>query len=411
MNRSPWLDASDEDGLPEVLWEDGERRFYRIWRSGADGARHAYMAVLPAAEPPTPGSISRLAHEYALKEYIDSPWALRPLELVRERGQTVLVLDCHDGEPLDRQKLEVWPSLPLDSWRETYATLHMWAQIAGEIRLKLSPMRNHWWHVPLYVTAHGLSTSLISYRSGAFQIDFDLVDDQLRIGTTWDSTRKIWLGHRPVAHFYQELLGTLHALGVDVKIWTHPVEVEDPIPFELDDIHGAYDPESAQRFWNILVQVERVFQKFRSGFLGKCSPVHFFWGSFDLGITRFSGRPAPPHPGGIPNLADWVAREAYSHEVSSCGFWPGGGANPEPAFYAYAYPEPQDFAQYTIQPDGAFYHESMREFILPFEVVRQSANPDGTLMAFLQSTYDAAAERGGWDRGALEREPMSGGSV
>ncbi len=297
---------------------------------------------------------------------------------------------------------ESWPRLPLAEWQDTYATLHMWTQIVGKVRLAQAPMVNHWWQVPLYVTTRGLTSSPIPYESDSFEISFDFLDQQLRVQTSNDTIRTLALKPRSVADFYHEFMQTLHDLGLEVKIWTMPVEVQDPIPFDKDHEHRSYVPEQAQRFWRILRQADRVLQRFRGGFLGKSSPVHFFWGSFDLAVTRFSGRPATPHPGGIPHLADWVTRLAYSHEVSSCGFWPGGGPTPEPVFYAYAYPEPDGFKTHNIRPKGALYSNEMHEFILPYEMVRQARNPDALLLDFAQSTYEAAADPGGWDRKALE---------
>ena len=299
---------------------------------------------------------------------------------------------------------DVWPSLPLDAWQNTYATLHMWTQVVGKIRLALAPKINHWWQVPLYVTSRGLTTSPIPYGTRTFQVDFDFRDHRLCIETSDGDRRSFALVPRSVAAFYQETMAALRSLDLEVTIWTTPVEVPDPVPFEQDDEHAAYDPEYAQRFWRILVQADRVFTQFRSRFLGKVSPVHFFWGSFDLAVTRFSGRPAPRHPG-APSVADFVTREAYSHEVSSCGFWPGGGGIDAPVFYAYAYPEPDGFAEYPIQPREAYYSQDLREFLLPYDVVRTADTPDDVLLAFLQSAYEAAANLGKWDRAALERAP------
>lgn len=299
-----------------------------------------------------------------------------------------------------------WPSLPLAAWQDTYETLQLWTQIVGKIRLTLAPQINHWWHSTLYVTPRGLSTSAIAYGTRTFEIRFDFLDHHLKIETSDGITRTIALVPRSVADFYQEVMGTLGAIGIEVRIWTMPQELQDPIPFEQDDKHATYDPEYAQRLWRILVQADRVMTVFRSRFIGKSSPLHFFWGSFDLAVTRFSGRRAPEHPGGVPHMADWVTREAYSHEVSSCGFWPGGGTVVDPVFYAYAYPTPQGFQDYLIQPKEAFYSSEMGEFILPYEAVRQADNPDELLLTFLQSTYDAAANLGNWDRAALERTPV-----
>jgi len=299
-------------------------------------------------------------------------------------------------------KHEVWPSLPLDAWRDTYATLHLWTQIIGKVRLALAPMINHWWQVTLYVTSRGLTTSPMPYGTRTFQIEFDFLDHQLRIETSDGDRRSLTLAPRSVAEFYRETMASLKSLGIAVSIWSTPVEVEDRTPFEEDDKHAAYDADYAQRFWRVLVQTDRILTEFRSRFIGKVSPVHFFWGACDMAVTRFSGRPAPEHPG-APNLARFVAREAYSQEVSSCGFWPGGGAVEMPVFYAYAYPEPDGFKEYSIQPREAFYSPVMREFMLPYETVRTATSPDSVLLAFLQSTYEAAATLSRWERAALER--------
>jgi hypothetical protein len=307
------------------------------------------------------------------------------------------------SEQSSTQIAQTWPSLPLDEWRETCATLHMWTQVVGKVRLAQAPHVNHWWHVPLYVTARGLSTSAMPYGSQTFQIDFDFIEHNLSIAKSDGETQTLALAPRTVADFYAEFMSLMHSLSLDVKIWTTPVEVENPVPFEQDTVHASYDAEYANRFWRLLVQSECVFQKFRSRFTGKCSPVHFFWGSFDLAVTRFSGRRAPAHPG-APNIADSITREAYSHEVSSAGFWPGGGALTDPIFYAYAYPEPEGFKDYAVRPEKAFYSADFREFVLPYEAVRTSSEPDETLLAFLQSTYEAAADSGDWDRAALERQ-------
>jgi Family of unknown function (DUF5996) len=305
------------------------------------------------------------------------------------------------GTPAD----SIWPSLPLAAWQDTYSTLHMWTQIVGKIRLALAPKLNHWWQSTLYVTPRGLTTCSIPYETRTFQISFDFLDHQLQIETSDGITKIIALAPRSVADFYQNVMNTLSEIGIEVRIWTMPQEVAEPLLFDQDYKHTAYDPEYAQRCWRILVQVDRVMTAFRSRFIGKSSPVHFFWGSFDLAVTRFSGRRAPEHPGGVPNMADWVTREAYSHEVSSCGFWPGGGSVVEPVFYAYAYPAPEGFRDYPVQPREAFYSSEMQEFILPYEAVRQADEPDAMLLAFLQSTYEAAANLGHWDRAALERTP------
>ena len=298
---------------------------------------------------------------------------------------------------------EAWPSLPFAAWRETCATLQLWTQVVGKIRLAQAPMMNHWWQVPLYVTARGLTTSAMPHGARAFQIDFDFIDHELRVSVSDGRSARLALAPRSVADFHAELMARLEALDLPVKIWTMPVEIADAIPFEQDTQHASYDPDAANRFWRALVQCDRVFQRFRGRFLGKVSPVHFFWGSFDLAVTRFSGRPAPELQGETPHLGAWVMREAYSHEVSSCGFWPGDAAMPMPAFYAYAYPEPPGFDEAPVRPDGACYYKANGQFILPYDLVRQDAAPDEILVEFLQSTYEAAADLGHWDRAALER--------
>lgn len=298
---------------------------------------------------------------------------------------------------------ETWPSLPLEAWSETYATLHLWTQIVGKIRLVQSPWINHSWHVTLYVTARGLTTTPIPYGTRTFQVDFDFIAHQLAVQSSDGGTGGFPLQSQSVAAFYTRLMEEMDRLQLHVKIRVKPSEVVDPIPFDQDSTHCTYDPEYATRFWQILVQADRVFKQFRARFIGKCSPVHFFWGAQDLAVTRFSGRPAPLHPGGIPGLPDWVTPEAYSHEVSSCGFWPGGGPISYPAFYSYAYPEPAGFADASIKPAAAFYSTDFREFVLPYEDVRQTVAPDDTLRAFLQTTYEAAARLGKWDRASLER--------
>jgi hypothetical protein len=301
---------------------------------------------------------------------------------------------------------EVWPPLPVADWQDTYETLHLWTQIIGKVRLALAPQINHWWHSTLYVSPRGLTTSTIPYGTRTFQITFNFLSHQLLIETSDGMTKTIELMPRSVADFYQVVMSSLRDLGIEVRIWTLPQEVANPIPFDQDNQHAAYDPKYAQRVWQILVQSDRVLTRFRARYAGKCSPVHFFWGSFDLAVTRFSGRRAPQHPGGVTGMADWVTREAYSHEVSSCGFWFGGGST-EALFYAYAYPEPEGFKDYAIQPQAAFYSPDMREFVLPYETVRQTANSDDMLLAFLQSTYEAAANLAHWDRHALEYQPVT----
>ena len=294
-----------------------------------------------------------------------------------------------------------WPELPLDDWQETYSTLHLWTQIIGKVRLAKAPMMNHWWQVPLYVTCRGLTTSPIPHENGrCFQIDFDFVDHRLLIGATDGRTASLPLAPCSVADFYRRVMDQLKALGLEVRIWPVQIQIPDPIPFEKDHQHAAYDPGHAQRFWHVLVEVDRVLRQFRSPFLGKASPVHFFWGSFDIAVTRFSGRPAPAHPG-APGVADHVTREAYSHEVSSCGFWPGKGLG-EPAFYSYAYPEPTGYSAAPVRP-AASYSRELHEFILPYEAARRSAAPQETVLEFLESTYAAAADLGRWNRAALER--------
>ena len=298
---------------------------------------------------------------------------------------------------------EAWPSLPLNEWQDTYATLHMWMQIVGKTRLAGAAMLNHWWQVTFYVTARGLTTSPIPYGGRTFEVEFDFIGHRLHVRTSDGQSGSLPLAPRTVAEFYREYCSLLQSLGIELKIWPKPVEVPTSIPFDQDREHSSYDPAYAQRFWRILVQADRVMQKFRGGFLGKSSPVHFFWGGPDLAVTRFSGRRAPPHPGGAPNVGVHVMLEAYSHEVSSAGFWPGGGPITEPVFYAYAYPEPAGYAGVKARPEAAYYHPDLREFILPYEAVRTASSPDQALLDFLQSTYEAAADHGHWDRAALER--------
>ena len=296
----------------------------------------------------------------------------------------------------------LWPPLSLDDWQDTCTTLHLWTQVVGKIRLVQTPWINHSWHVPLYLTVRGLTTGTIPHDDQIFQIDFDFFDHQLRIVTSAGLERTVALQPRTVADFYQAVMAALGELGVAVRIQTTPNEIPDAIPFEQDDTHGAYDAEAAQRFWRVLLQCDRVFHEFRSHFCGKVSPVHFFWGSFDLAVTRFSGQSAPPHPGGVPNLPDDVAQEAYCQEVSSVGFWPGTGLG-YPAFYSYAYPVPEGFKDAIVQPEAAFFHEGLGEFVLSYEAVREAADPDQALLSFLQSTYEAAAELAGWDVAGLKQ--------
>ena len=291
-----------------------------------------------------------------------------------------------------------WPELPLDAWQDTYDTLHMWTQIVGKVRLAQSPRVNHWWEVPLYVNARGLTTSAIPYGEGIFEIQFDFLEHKLTIQTSWNSVKSFPLKPQTVAGFYAEFMSALRSLGIAVKIWTMPVEVPNPVRFETDTQHASYDPEYARRFWQILILCDSVFQEFRSRFIGKDSPVHFFWGSFDLCVTRFSGRRAPERAG-----ADPITREAYSHEVISAGFWPGGGGIKGPAFYAYAAPDPPGFSEQKVEPAAAFYHPQMKEFLLMYEDMRKSASPRDALLAFLQSTYEAGANLAHWERKELER--------
>jgi hypothetical protein len=310
-----------------------------------------------------------------------------------------------DGERamLSIPEVERWPELPYAAWRDTCATLHLWSQIVGKIRLAQTPWINHSWHVTLYLTARGLTTSPIPHRGGAFQIDFDFVEHVLWIRTSEGHSRQIVLAPVPVAEFHNQLFATLADLDIRPVISTMPCEIADAIPFDQDTTHASYDRNYAHRFWRILLSTHEVFTYFRTGFIGKVSPVHFFWGSFDLAVTRFSGRPAPRHPGGVPHLPNAVAREAYSHEVSSAGFWPGGGGPIDyAAFYSYAYPAPDGFADAPVRPDAAFFARELGEFVLPYDAVRTTPNPDNALMGFLQSTYEAAATLGHWDRAVLE---------
>ena len=295
-----------------------------------------------------------------------------------------------------------WPELPTAAWRESYATLHLWTQIVGKIRLARAPWLNHSWHVTLYVTARGLTTSPIPDGVRTFQIDFDFIDHLVRISTSDGAARQFALAGQSVASFYAAIMAALADLGIHIVIDEMPNELPEPIRFSQDHQHASYDPDAVRRFFQILVNADRVFRQFRTGFLGKASPVHFFWGSFDLAVTRFSGRRAPRHPGGVPHLPDDVACEAYSHEESSAGFWPGSGAIDYPAFYSYSYPEPAGFRTTRVRPDAAFFSEALGEFILPYDAVRTAAQPEQALLEFLQSTYEAAANAAKWDRDALE---------
>jgi hypothetical protein len=301
---------------------------------------------------------------------------------------------------------DIWPALPFSEWKETAATLHMWTQIVGKIRLSLTPWTNHSWHVTLYLTARGLTTSPIFFGARVLQIDFDFVDHVLRMQTGEGTRKNIKLAPKAVATFYREVMEALRELEIPLEINTSPNEVDPAIPFEQNEKDSAYDPEYANRFWRVLLQTDRIFKEFRAGFCGKCSPIHFFWGSFDLAVTRFSGRRAPQHPGGVPHLPDAITREAYSHEVSSLGFWPGNEMMPEPIFYSYAYPEPKGFSEAKVQPAGASYNPQLKEFVLPYDAVRRAAAPDQALLDFAQSTYDAASTLGNWDRAAfVEAKP------
>jgi hypothetical protein len=293
---------------------------------------------------------------------------------------------------------ECWPALPLESWKDTCETLHMWTQVVGKVRLALTPLVNHWWNVPLYVTARGLTTSRIPYGARAFELRFDFVAHELVLETSEGTVKMLALRPQTVAEFYRACMEMLQGEGIAVKIWRMPVEVPDPIPFDEDRVHASYDAEKVERFWRVLLSADAVFQQFRSEFIGKASPVHFFWGSFDLAVTRFSGRRAPERPG-----ADRVTREAYSHEVSSVGWWPGGGGVEGPAFYSYAAPAPEGFAGARVRPSAARFDTGLGEFLLMYDDMCGGASPSGDLLAFCRSTYEAAAELGKWDRGALER--------
>jgi len=306
-----------------------------------------------------------------------------------------------DHEPGTAAGDDIWPPLPLAGWQDTLSTLHMWTQIVGKTRLALAPHENHWWQVALYLTSHGLTTAVMPYRGRALEVEFDFLAHRLLLRTSDGGTESVALAPRTVADFYGAYLEALRSLRIELPIRPVPVEVETAIPFAEDHAHAAYDADAVQRWWRLLAQADRVLKRFRGRFVGKQSPVHFFWGSFDLAATRFSGRPAPVHPGGAPNCPDYVMVEAYNRECSSCGFWPGSPAVPEPAFYAYAYPEPPGYPGAPAGPKGAYYHRDMREFVLPYEAVRSSSAPDDVLLEFCQATYEAAAE--GWDRGLLDR--------
>ena len=298
-----------------------------------------------------------------------------------------------------------WPTLSYEKGKDTYATMHMWTQIVGKIKLALVPWINHSWHVTLHVTPTGLSTHEMPYKNKNFQIDFDLIAHQLKVITSDGQHREFDLQGNSVADFYRKLFAVLKDLDIDVEINTMPVEMEDVTPFEKDTKNATYDKDQASALHLALLKMQNVLTHMRCNYVGKCSPVHFFWGSFDLAVSRFSGRTAPKHPGGIPNLPDWVAEEAYSHEVASLGFWPGSEALPEAAFYAYVYPEPKGYKEAEVKPKGAYYHKALSEFVLPYSIVQQSSDPESALMEFLDSTYEAAATLAEWDRKALEKSP------
>ncbi|MGI8924825.1 MAG: DUF5996 family protein [Fimbriimonadales bacterium] len=299
--------------------------------------------------------------------------------------------------------MSAWPALAYEDWKDTCETLHLWTQVVGKIRLAQMPWINHSWHVTFCVTAHGLTTLPMPNGERSLQIDFDFIAHKLLIQTDVGATKTVCLEPKSVSDFYEEVMARLAEVGPPVEINTMPSEIADAIPFDHDHDHASYDPDAANRFWHALLQSDRVFKQFRARFTGKCSPVHFFWGGFDLAVTRFSGRTAPEHPGGVPHLPNWIAREAYSHEVSSCGFWPGNDMLPYPAFYSYAYPEPEGFKVAKVAPPAAIYHPDLKEFIFPYDAVRSASSPDETLLDFLQTTYEAAADSGNWDRAALER--------
>jgi hypothetical protein len=300
---------------------------------------------------------------------------------------------------------EAWPPLPLASWQDTYTTVHLWTQIVGKTALALAPMQNHWWQVTYQVTARGLRTPPLPHAGGILEAEFDFIDHALVLRTSEGTLRTLPLVPQSVAEFHARYRALLRELGVEVHYWPAPNEMVEAIPFDEDGVHASYDPDAAARCWLALVQVDRLLRTFRGRFLGKSSPVHFWWGGYDISCTRFSGRSAPPHPGGFPHLADRVTREAYSHECISAGWWPGivGGPVAEPAFYAYAYPEPVGCPEAAIRPAEAHYHLDLREWVLPYEAVRKAKDPDAMVLDFLQSTYEAAATLGGWDRRSLER--------
>lgn len=304
-----------------------------------------------------------------------------------------------------RETSATWPHLPLQDWASTYATVHRWVQIVGKTRLALAPMQNHWWQTTLYLSARGLTTSPMPYRERELELEFDFVDHALIARASDGETRSLALVPQSVAAFYASYLSMLRSLDIDVRLRSVPNELADATPFDVDREHASYDADAVHRCWKILLQADRVLKEFRARFVGKSSPAHFWWGAFDIACTRFSGRTAPKHPGGVPNLPDYVAVEGYSHECISAGWWPGsiGGPVAEPAFYAYSYPMPPGCETAKVRPDACFYHQALREWILPYDAVRTASDPDAMLLEFLQSTYDAAADRAGWDRGTLER--------
>jgi hypothetical protein len=309
----------------------------------------------------------------------------------------------HKAAPMNISQ-SLWPELNWADWSATGDTLHRFTQIVGKVRMAQTPLINHWWNVTLYVTSRGLMTSPIPYQAITFTVNFDFVAHQLTIDASDGGHEAFALKSMPVAEFYASFMAALRKLGIDVHVWTMPCEIPDAIAFDKDAANCTYDPAAAQKFWRVLVEVDRVMKDFRTRFIGKVSPVHFFWGSFDLAVTRFSGRVAPPHPGTAPNLANWAMREAYSHEVSSVGFWPGNGGYGRAAFYSYAYPEPAGFAGAKLRTPGAFYDQNLKEFILPYDDMRRAADPDKALLDFCEDTYAAAADNAKWDRAALERQ-------
>lgn len=317
----------------------------------------------------------------------------------------------HGSLPIKLEKMKAphshqnpWPALRFEDWKETLITVQLWLQIVGKVRMRNMPWINHSWHVTFYVSSKGLTTGSIPFNGGIFQLDFDFENHQLLVTTSWGSHAQIALYPRTVASFYRELFDALKTIGIDAYIHAAPNEMEPAIPFEKDETHKSYDKEKVYEFWQTLIKIHHVFTQFRAGFVGKCSPVHLFWGAFDLAVTRFSGRPAPKHPGGVPNMPLKVMQEAYSHEVSSCGFWPGSETFPHPAFYAYCYPMPPSFGKQPVEPKEAFFSEEMGEFLLLYDIVRQLPNPEEMLMAFLHSTYEAVANTGHWNREALETD-------